>query len=77
MLTTKHLAKQCLPPSIFNLRDGGRFKKFEGSVVITITVMKGHLMKKVFIISWPKMGGPVGPFGLSVSVGPAFYLAVG
>ena len=46
-------------------------------MVITIMVMKGHLMKKVFIISWPKMGGPVGPFGLSGSVGPAFYLAVG
>ena len=46
-------------------------------MVITIMVMKDHLMEKVFIISWPKMGGPVGPFGLSVSVGPEFYLAVG
>ena len=45
--------------------------------MITIMVMKGHLMKKVFIIPWPKMGGPVGPSGLSGSVGPAFYLAVG
>ena len=27
--------------------------------MITIMVMKGHLMKKVFIKLWPKMGGPV------------------
>ena len=61
----------------FNLKDEGRFKKFKGSVVITIMIMKDDLMKNVFIISWPIMGGPVGPSGLSDSVVPAFYLAVG